>query len=170
MTAFKVNLERTFNITEMKKAATFLKISLIVFFATAILAIGLKSETGNALLAIEDFVLLTAIFASIQEDERKLKLAREETQAKVLKEERKRMEKVEAMSEAEFISFIKNNRHLQYDENLKIETVRSRNGIKTKIWSTTKYKIVSEKNTKEEYEFVSVVRQADDEIIFSGCW
>lgn len=79
------------------------------------------------------------------------------------------LDKVENLSESEFISFVRNNYDF-YDNYFKIDGTGGGHGLETKQWSTSRYIIKSSIDTNDFSDFVEVYRKSDNEKIFSGCW
>ena len=85
-------------------------------------------------------------------------------------EKRKRIERIENMSEGEFISFVKHNRN-ELNKHFKNGGVSGLgHGNESMRWESSKYVIISTIDTNNFNEFIKIYRKTDNEKIFSGCW
>ena len=129
--------------------ATFVKIVVIVYWSGIILA----------------------VITSIMNYKPKVKVSKKsqaKTNAEI--EKRKRIERIENMSEGEFISFVKHNRN-ELNKHFKNGGVSGLgHGNESMRWESSKYVIISTSDTKNFNEFIKIYRKTDNEKIFSGCW
>jgi hypothetical protein len=153
----------------MRQIGDFIGGIISLFFLGAIVFGAFSSGNTGAIIFVLIIGLL--IYIAVKREDRKLKEQEEKrkAEAKAAEEERKKKQKIEAMSESEFISFVKYS-YDEFDEHFKIEGVGGGHGIETKVWSTDKYKIVSEIDTNNFNDFISIYRKKDGQKIFSGCW
>jgi len=87
-----------------------------------------------------------------------------------MEEERRRTQKIENMTEGEFISFIKVYRG-ELDCQLKNGVItKLGHGSSTKRWSTKKYFVESTIDDNSFTEFISIIRKSDGIEIFLGSY
>jgi hypothetical protein len=85
-------------------------------------------------------------------------------------EERKRIQKIENMSENEFISFVRIH-HDELDRHFKNGRITGLgHGVSSKRWSTSKYFVDSDIEDNDFNEFIKITRRRDGVEIFSGSW
>ncbi|MDP3444762.1 MAG: hypothetical protein Q8T08_18040 [Ignavibacteria bacterium] len=128
--------------------------------------------SGNTIIGIIIIVAALVIyFLSIREDN-----ILKETNRKILaeaaseEEERKRIQKIEVMSESEFITFVKTH-HNELDKHLKNGGITGLgHGISSTRWSTSKYFVDSDIEDNDFNEFIKIIRRSDGVEVFSGCW
>lgn len=153
----------------MRQIGDFLGGLLMLFVLGAICYGGLKDGNFLPIIIVGGLFAILFVFGSIEEKNNKMKWEKEAAKAKAIEEEKKRIQKIESMTESEFIAFVKYN-YGKYDRHFKIEGVGGKHGVETKVWSTSKYKILSEVDTNEFNDFITVFRKTDGKEIFSGCW
>jgi hypothetical protein len=106
----------------------------------------------------------------INEAKIKAEKERQDAIAKAELEEKKRVNRIEQMSESEFISFVKSNRN-ELSQHFKNGGVtKLGHGEETMRWQTTKYVIESTIETNGFNEFIKIYRRSDNAEIFSGSW
>ena len=128
--------------------------------------------SGNTFIGIIIIIVLLIIYLkSIREDN-----ITEENNRKILaeasaaEEEKKRIQKIEKMSESEFITFVKIN-HNELDKYIKnVGITGLGHGISSKRWSTSKYFIDLDIEDNDFNEFIKITRRSDGVEIFSGSW
>lgn len=128
--------------------------------------------SGNTVIGI--IIIIAAIFIyflSAREDKKI-----EEMNRKILaeaakeEEERKRIQKIENMSESEFISFVRFH-HNELDKHFKNGRITGLgHGVSSKRWSTSKYFVDSDIEDNDFNEFIKITRRHDGVEIFSGSW
>lgn len=128
--------------------------------------------SGNTVIGI--IIIIAAIFIyflSTRED-KKIEVMNRKILAEAAKEEeeRKRIQKIENMTENEFISFVRIH-HDELDRYLKNGRITGLgHGISSKRWSTNKYFVDSEIEDNDFNEFIKITRRSDGAEIFSGSW
>jgi len=85
-------------------------------------------------------------------------------------EKRKRIERIENMSEDEFISFVKYNRNDLDKHFEKSGVIGLGHGNESKRWESSKYVIISTIDDNDFNESINIYRKSDKEKIFSGMW
>ncbi len=128
--------------------------------------------SGNPVIGI--IIIIAAVFIyflSTLEDKKIEEMNRKIlAQAAKEEEERKRIQKIEGMSESEFISFIKIN-HNELDKHLKNGGITGLgHGVSSKRWSTRKYFVDSDIEDNDFNEFIKITRRSDGVEVFSGSW
>ncbi len=129
-------------------------------------------SSGNIIIGIIIIVAALVIFFLSSREDNILK----ETNRKILaeaaveEEVRKRIQKIERMSESEFITYIKIH-HNELDKHLKNGGITGLgHGVSSKRWSTSKYFVDSEIEDNDFNEFIKITRRSDGVEIFSGSW
>lgn len=153
----------------MKQISEFIGGIAGIVFLGAIVFGALKSENTTAIIIVSIIGLI--IYIAVKSENKQVKENDEKAKAaaKVIEDIRVRTQKIENMSEIEFISFVKYN-YSEYDKYFKNEGVGGKHGVETKMWSTNKYRILSEVDTNNFNDLITVYRKNDGEKIFSGCW
>lgn len=142
-----------------------------ILFVVGMIVFGIVKD-GNTigiiiLIAIGLLIWLLVLMDEKKDKEEKL---RKEALAKVKIEEKKRIERIEKMTEEEFISFVKYN-HDELSTHFKNEGVsRLGHGSESKQWQTSKYIIESTIENDNFNEFIYIYRKSDKTKIFSGSW
>lgn len=129
-------------------------------------------SSGNTIIGIIIIIaagfiyfLSTREYDKIEEMNRKI-LAQGDKE----EEERKQIQKIEGMSESEFISFIKIH-HNELDKYFKNGGItRLGHGVSSKRWSTRKYFVDSDIEDNDFNEFIKITRRSDGVEVFSGGW
>jgi hypothetical protein len=128
--------------------------------------------SGNTVIGIIIIIAVVFIyFLSIREDKKI-----EEMNRKILaeaakeEEEKKRIQKIENMSENEFISFVRIH-HDELDRYFKNGRITGlSHGVSSKRWSTSKYFVDSDIEDNDFNESMKITRRSDGVEIFSGSW
>jgi len=85
-------------------------------------------------------------------------------------EKRRRIERIENMSEDEFISFVKYNRNDLDKHFKKYGVIGLGHGNESKQWESSKYVIISTIDDNDFNESINIYRKSNKEKIFSGMW
>ena len=115
--------------------------------------------------------IIYAVIIAIVNYKPKVKVSKK-SQAKVNAEieKRKRIERIENMSEDEFISFVKYNRNDLNKHFKDSGVIGLGHGNESKRWESSKYVIVSTIDDNDFNESINIYRKSDKKKIFSGMW
>jgi len=114
--------------------------------------------------------LVIYFFSKREENIREERNRKIQAEAVAAEEERKRIQRIEEMSESEFITFVKIY-HNELDKHLKNGGITGLGyGISSKRWSTRKYFVDSDIEDNDFNEFIKITRRSDGVEIFSGSW
>jgi hypothetical protein len=154
----------------MKEIGNFIGGAFTLFiFGAIVYGIFKEGHTLGIIIIIAMGILIWLSVIRAEKKENKEKLMKQAL-AKAELEEKKRIEKIEKMTEEEFISFVKYN-HNELNSHFKNGGVsRLGYGCETMRWLTSKYIIESTVDTNNFNEFIDIYRKSDKTKIFSGCW
>ena len=120
-----------------------------------------------AVLAILGIIIYYAVHrknCGEKEQEGNVKVAARGGENEILKKNR-----LENLSEDEFVSFVKTNLS-RLDQFFTVECVGRGHGVKRKKWSTGAYTIIFEVDNNGFSELVKIVRKKDNTEIFASGW
>jgi type III secretory pathway component EscV len=154
----------------MKKISEFIGVVIFLYLiGTIVIRNLMDGEPLPFFIILGVFVIIYFIVKSdekvIEENNRKIK-----AQIEAAEKEKSRIQKIENMSENEFIIFIKSN----YNElNKKLKNgkiIKLGHGISTTRYTTNKYLIDYTIEDNDFNEFIKIIRRSDGVEIFSGSW
>ena len=128
--------------------------------------------SGNTIIGIIIIIVFIFIYFLSDREDKKIEEMNRKIIAEAAKkeEERKRIQKIENMSESEFISFVKLH-HNELEKHFKNGRITGLGfGVSSKRWSTSKYFVDSIIEDNDFNEFIKITRRHDNVEIFSGSW
>lgn len=128
--------------------------------------------SGNTVIGIIIIIAAVFIYFLSTREDKKIEEMNRKILAEAAKEEekRKRIQKIENMSENEFISFVRIH-HDELDRHFKNGRITGLgHGVSSKRWSTSKYFVDSDVEDNDFNEFIKITRRRDGVEIFSGSW
>jgi hypothetical protein len=151
----------------MKQIGDFIGGIISLFFLGAIVFGAFSSGESGPIIFV--LVIGLVIYLVVKRENRRIKQNEEASMkmAKIENEEKLRRQKIEEMSEAAFIDFVKSN-YRKLDKFLNIDSSGFNGIIDIKKWSTKQYSVVSEYNTDECSEMLLIYRKSDKQEIFCG--
>ena len=154
----------------MKEIGNFIGDAFTLFILGAIVYGVFKEGHTVGIIIVITIGLL--IWLSVMREEKKEKevTSMKQALAQAELEEKKRIERIEKMTEEEFISFVKFN-HNELNKHFKNGVVsRLGHGNESMRWQTSKYIIESMVETNNFNEFIDIYRKSDKTKIFSCSW
>jgi len=128
--------------------------------------------SGNTVIGIIIIIAAVFIYFLSTREDKKIEVMNRKILVEAAKEEeeRKRIQKIENMSENEFISFVRIH-HDELDRHFKNGRITGiGHGVSSKRWSTSKYFVDSDIEDNDFNEFIKITRRRDGVEIFSGSW
>lgn len=128
--------------------------------------------SGNTVIGIIIIIAAVFIYFLSTREDKKIEEMNRKILAEAAKEqeERRRIQKIENMSESEFISFVRIH-HDELDRHFKNGRITGLgHGVSSKRWSTSKYFVDSDIEDNDFNEFIKITRRTDGVEIFSGSW
>lgn len=128
--------------------------------------------SGNTVIGIIIIIAAVCIYFLSTREDKKIEEMNRKILAEAAKEqeERRRIQKIENMSESEFISFVRIH-HDELDKHFKNGRITGLgHGVSSKRWSTSKYFVDSDVEDNDFNEFIKITRRHDGIEIFSGSW
>ncbi|HQM35183.1 MAG TPA: hypothetical protein PKU90_02855 [Candidatus Paceibacterota bacterium] len=128
--------------------------------------------SGNTVIGIIIIIAAVFIYFLSTREDKKIEVMNRKILVEAAKEEeeRKRIQKIENMSENEFISFVRIH-HDELDRHFKNGRITGLgHGVSSKRWSTSKYFVDSDIEDNDFNEFIKITRRRDGVEIFSGSW
>ncbi len=154
----------------MKQIGNFIGGMITLYFLGFIVyGIFKEGHTGGIIGIV---IIALFIWLSIMRDEKKDKQEKLKQEAlnKLKLDEISRIEKIENMSEKEFVSFVRFN-HNELEKHFKNGgLIKLGHGVETMRWQTSKYIIESTIEDNDFNKFVDIYRKSDKVKIFSGGW
>ena len=154
----------------MKEIANFIG-GIFTLFFVGLIVYGIFKEGHTVGIIIVISIVLMIWFLVLKDfrNENEVRL-RQETIIKTEREERRGIERIEKMSEQEFISFVRYN-HNELSKHFKNGVVsRFGHGVESMRYQTSKYIIESTIDDTDFNKSIKIFRRFDKAKIFSGGW